>query len=94
MPDVQPPVRPARAAREDHAAREKARSRIGGQVLSLLGHPAGRVAQVCPLWGNFYRVNVLTPEPLGSVRIPGSYFLEVDSDGNIITSDPVINRPG
>jgi hypothetical protein len=88
MPDVQPPAEPAAP---DPA---KLRARIGGQVLRLLGGPAGRTAQVRPLWGNYYRVNVLSPEAAGDARIPDSYFLEADGDGNIVTSDPAIVGPG
>jgi hypothetical protein len=89
MSDVKPP------AETDRPDPVKLRARIGGQVLRLLGGPAGRVAQVRPLWGNFYRVNVVvSPETVGDARIPNSYFLEADGDGNIVTSDPAIAGPG
>jgi hypothetical protein len=83
--DAGPPVgRPTRGRREDA---------IRGGVLAALGLPADlyRVA-VLPLWGDHYRVNVVTGDDPTSVRIRHSYFLAADGRGNIIEVTPRIAR--
>jgi hypothetical protein len=47
---------------------------------------------VFPLWGNHFRVNVLTGPDVLSVRIRHSYFVLAGDDGDIISSVPVITR--
>ncbi|MDB5310481.1 MAG: hypothetical protein JWO38_4683 [Gemmataceae bacterium] len=66
---------------------------IRAGVLAALGRPAQlyRIA-VVPLWGDHYRVNVITGEDPTSLRIPHSYFLAADGRGNIIESTPRITR--
>ncbi|MDB5310265.1 MAG: hypothetical protein JWO38_4467 [Gemmataceae bacterium] len=66
---------------------------IRAGVLAALGRPAQlyRIA-VVSLWGDHYRVNVITGEDPTSVRIPHSYFLAADGRGNIIESTPKITR--
>ena len=83
--DNGPPVgRTTRGRREDV---------IRANVLTALGRPADlyRVA-VLPLWGDHYRVNVVTGDDVTSVRIRHSYFLAADGRGNIIEVTPRIAR--
>lgn len=62
-------------------------------VLTALGRPVGlfRVA-VRPLWGNNYRVNVLTGDDTTAVVIPNSYFVTADERGAILRSEPPIQK--
>jgi hypothetical protein len=74
--------------------REEFQAVIGRQVTRTLTDASGLCkVQVRPLWGNFYRVNVLIEDQVGSVKIPHSYFLQVDGDGNIIESTPTMPHP-
>ncbi len=70
-------------------------ARIRAGILSALGSPTEvyRVA-VLPLWGNAYRVNVLTGEAPSGVRIASSYFVTADDRGGIVASvPPVVKLP-
>ena len=73
-----------------HAAQDKQERRqlnavIGKQVLGALGQPGGLLGtQVRPLWQDHYRVNVFVGVDAASAKVAHSYFLVVDSDGNII----------
>ncbi len=71
--------------------REQREDAIRAGVLAALGRPGNlyRVA-VVPLWGDRYRVNVITGEDPSSVRIPHSYFVAADGRGNILESSPMI----
>ncbi|HEX3147543.1 MAG TPA: hypothetical protein VHR66_05630 [Gemmataceae bacterium] len=66
---------------------------IRAAVLNTLGQPAllFRVA-VLPLWGNHFRVNVVTGPNAASVNIPNSYFVTADDLGNILGSTPRIQK--
>ncbi len=66
---------------------------IRASVLKSLGRPDHlfRVA-VVPLWGNNYRVNVVTGTDAASVRIPNSYFVVADDSGTVLRSTPVIRK--
>ena len=66
---------------------------IRAGVLAALGRPAGlfRVT-VAPLWGDHFRVNVVTGDDPSAVRIPHSYFVAADGRGNIIESTPALRR--
>ena len=66
---------------------------IRAGVLAALGRPDQlfRVV-VVPLWGDHFRVNVVTGEDPSSVRIPHSFFVAADGRGNIIKSTPSIQR--
>jgi hypothetical protein len=73
--------------------RQQLNALIGKHVLHTLGQPgAFHSMQVRRLWENNYRVNVLVGEDAASVKVAHSYFLEADSDGNIITSMPTIMK--
>jgi hypothetical protein len=62
-------------------------------VLTALGRPPEMYRVVVfPLWGNHYRVNVLTGPDAISVRIRHSYFVIAGDDGDIVSSVPDITR--
>ena len=73
--------------------RQRREAAIRAGVLKALGRPDHlfRVA-VVPLWGNNYRVNVVTGTDASSVRIPHSYFVVADDRGNILRSTPGIRK--
>jgi hypothetical protein len=79
-----PPDGPVGADREGN---------IRAGVLAALGRPDQlfRVV-VVPLWGDHFRVNVVTGDDPSSVRIPHSFFVAADGRGNIIKSTPSIQR--
>ena len=81
---------PADRTEDGGGHRERA---IRAGVLAALGRPGGlyRVA-VLPLWGDHYRVNVVTGVDPAAARIPHSYFLAADARGNIIEAVPPIIR--
>ena len=64
---------------------------IRANVLAALGRPPElfRVS-VVPLWGDRFRVNVVTGSDPTAVQIPHSFFLAADAVGNILDSTPVI----
>lgn len=66
---------------------------IRANVLAALGRPDQlfRVV-VVPLWGDHFRVNVVTGTDPSSVRIPHSYFVAADGRGTITASTPSIRR--
>jgi len=65
---------------------------IRAGVLAALGRPAHlfKVA-VVPLWGDNFRVNVVTGDSAG-VLIPNSYFVKADDLGKILGSEPPIRK--
>lgn len=66
---------------------------IRAGVLAALGRPDRlHKVNVVPLWGDHYRVNVVTGDDPSAVRIPHSYFVAADGVGNILRSDPGIRR--
>ena len=66
---------------------------IEKHVMRTLGRPGDlQRVQVRRLWDDRYRVNVVVGLDSASAKIPHSYFLVVDSDGNIIASNPEIAR--
>ena len=74
------------------AGREREEA-IRAAVLRALGRPARlfRVAVVA-LWGDNYRVNVLTGDDASAVVIPNSYFVTADESGTILDSSPPIRK--
>jgi hypothetical protein len=70
-------------------------ARIGAAVLLALGRPLGlRAVHVRRLWGDYYRVNVLTGDA-ASAAIADSFFLSTDGKGGIVeSSPPVVRRYG
>ena len=73
--------------------RDQREGAIRAGVLAALGRP-GRLFRlaVVPLWGDHYRVNVMTGADPTSVRIPHSYFVAADEQGNILASTPRIRK--
>jgi hypothetical protein len=66
---------------------------IRANVLTALGRPPDlHRVNVLPLWGDHYRVNVVTGSDPTAVRIPHSYFLAADARGNVIDATPPITR--
>jgi hypothetical protein len=66
---------------------------IRAGVLAALGRPDRLYrVNVVPLWGDHFRVNVITGDDPSAVRIPHSYFVAADGLGNILRSDPGIRR--
>jgi hypothetical protein len=82
---------PSAASPPDGRDRREGAIRAG--VLAALGRP-GRLYRVAvvPLWGDHFRVNVMTGEDPTSVRIPHSYFVAADGQGNILASTPAIRK--
>lgn len=73
--------------------RETLKTLIGEQVIHTLGKPIDLLKmQVRPLWGNYYRVNVLIGQDAASAKIANSYFVNADIDGNIVESNPKITK--
>jgi hypothetical protein len=66
---------------------------IRAGVLTALGRPDRlfRVA-VMRLWGDNYRVNVLTGDDAAGVLIPNSFFVTADDRGAILKSTPPIQK--
>ncbi len=75
------------------AARVPTDVAIRTSVLTSLGRPPElhRVA-VMPLWGNYYRVNVLIGADVLTARIAHSYFVEAGDRGEILAATPPIAR--
>ncbi len=94
MPTTTLPVadndRPSGEPADGPRQRERA---ISAGVLAAQGRPGQlyRVA-VVPLWGDRYRVNVITGDDPSSLRILHSYFVADDGRGNILESTPVIRK--
>ena len=66
---------------------------IREQVMHSLGAPDNLIrVQVRRLWKNYYRVNIFVGADATSARIANSYFLQADSDGNIVQSIPKITK--
>ncbi len=66
---------------------------IGEQVLHALGKPEKLLkVQVRPLWDDKYRVNVLVGADAVCAKIPHSYFVVADGDGNVLTATPTIHK--
>ena len=89
---------PKSEAAEQDKVLEKQRSDtmnglIGAQVIHTLGKPDGlHDLQVRRLWEDHYRVNVFIGANAASAKIANSYFVQSDSDGNIVKSTPKITK--
>lgn len=72
---------------------EGRRAAIRAAVLAGLGRPCQLYGvAVAPLWGDCYRVNVMTGTDPTCVRIAHSYFVVADERGNILQSNPALRR--
>ncbi len=77
----------------EQQARATAIALIRKQIVHALGKPTDLLTvQVRPLWENWYRANVFVGRDETSACIANSYFLKVDGDGNIVESNPKIER--
>jgi hypothetical protein len=66
---------------------------IEEQIIHRLGKPYGlHKVQVRRVWEDHYRVNVLFGENAACAKIANSYFVETDSDGNIVGSNPTMTK--
>ena len=66
-------------------------SLIGDQIIHTLGKPSNLLkVQIKRLWENCYRVNVLIGKDASCPTIANSYFVESDSEGKIVESNPKI----
>ena len=75
----------------ENSKREMLNARIGEQVLHALGKPRNLLkVQVRPLWDGTYRVNILVGADAACAKIPHSYFVVADGEGNILTTTPKI----
>src|SRR3954465_3201714 len=89
-PQMPPEETPGATTTPEERKREEV-IRVG--VLKALGRPAELLrVNVMPLWGDHFRVNVLTGEDATSVAIPNSYFVTVDERGAILRSEPTIQK--
>ena len=78
---------------KEHQEQDRRNSLIGDRVIHALGKPGGLYkVDVRPLWGKYYRVNIMIEGAAGSAKIADSFFLETDSDGSIVASSPKIAR--
>jgi gamma-glutamyltranspeptidase len=90
----QPPPEPVvqRSLVESHK-QETLNALIGEQVLHALGKPRNLLrVQVRPLWDGFYRVNVFVGADTACAKIPHSYFVVADGDGNVVSATPTIRK--
>ena len=72
---------------------EMLKALIGKQVLHALGEPRNLLkVQVRPLWDGYYRVNVLVGVDATCAKIPHSYFIVADGDGNVLAATPKIHK--
>jgi hypothetical protein len=68
-------------------------SEIAGHLLQVLGKPGDfHSVQVRHLWGDHFRVNVLVGLDAASLKVAQSFFLVAASDGNIVSSNPIIKK--
>jgi hypothetical protein len=73
--------------------REALDNLIREQVIEALGKPIDlHNVQIRKVWMNHYRVNVIVGANAGSVRVANSYFVEIDSDGNVTAATPKITK--
>jgi hypothetical protein len=91
------PAAQAGEARKDKEQQdpEALKTLISGHVLRALGGPGGKGrVEVRPLWGGYYRVNVVVGDGPGCFTIARSYFLRTDGAGNVLESTPKLTKQG
>jgi hypothetical protein len=90
------PAAQAGEARKDKEQQdpELLKTLIRGHVLRALGEGGTGRVQVRPLWGEYYRVNIIVEEGPGRITIPRSYFLRTDGAGNVLESTPKLTKQG
>lgn len=66
---------------------------VGERIIHALGKPTDlRDVQVRKLWDAHYRVNVIVGANASSVKVAKSYFVVIDSKGNVVTATPKITK--
>lgn len=90
----QPPPEPvAQHDTVESQKREMLIALIGEQVLNALGEPYHMLrVQVRPLWDGNYRVNIFVGTNSACAKIPHSYFVVADGDGNVVSATPKIHK--
>jgi hypothetical protein len=90
----QPPPQPVtQCSTVESHKREMLDALIGEQVLHALGKPRNLLkVQVRPLWDGNFRVNVLVGTDAACAKIPHSYFVVADGDGNVVSATPKIHK--
>jgi hypothetical protein len=80
---------PSPAAVAEDLRQQTLDARIRRNVIGALGRPPGlfRVA-VLPLWGDYYRVNVVAD----GGEVAHSFFVEAAEDGTLMSTSPGIVR--
>lgn len=77
----------------DKQAQQQRLGEIGRRVLHTLGQPGDlQKVQVCHLWGECYRVNILVGVNFASARVVHSYFVIANESGTILNSTPPVTR--
>lgn len=80
----------AEQAKQERAQLDAA---IGSRVIQMLGQPDDlHRLQVRQVWGDRYRVNVITGADAVTAKVAHSFFLVVDGAGNILASTPKITK--
>jgi hypothetical protein len=88
---MSPQGEPDAASKKNATQLRQAAVRAG--ILKGLGLPAQLFRlDVLPLWGNHFRVNVVTGPDASAVQIPNSFFVTTDDSGNIVGSTPSIQK--
>jgi hypothetical protein len=86
----QPEADPAIAAAETSLSTA---AKIRSYVLNGMGHPADFMeVAIRKLWNGHYRANVLTGSSSVDVRIVHSFFLQVGTDGEVLSASPRVTR--
>jgi hypothetical protein len=79
--------------KQDKRERPELNGVIGKHVMHTLGQPGSLLkVQVRQLWEDHYRVNVLVGGDAACAKVAHSYFLTVDSGGNIVSSNPNLRK--
>ncbi len=66
---------------------------IRKNVISTLGRPPELLDVVVrELWNDYYRINVLTGVNMIAARMTHSFFVSVNSVGDILKSEPTMTR--
>jgi hypothetical protein len=80
---------PSLSAVAEDRRRQTLDARIRRNVLGALGRPPGTVrVAVAPLWGDFYRVNVVSE----GGEVAHSFFVQAAEDGTLVSASPGIVR--
>jgi len=80
-------------SQEHHGELSQISADIGKHVMLSLGQPSNLYrVQVRQLWEDRFRINVYVGADLASAKVAHSFFLKIDSEGQIVSSSPRITR--